>query len=70
MLISKSIAPLVNKFMPQDYKTLVKPQKINQNFIWNYEIWDSSPKKKNMSDHFETNFLFIGLHLIVKEVCH
>ena len=69
MLMSKSIAPLVNKFMPKDYKTLVKPQKINQIFIWNYENWDTSPKK-NMSDPFETNFLFIGLHLIVKEFCH
>ena len=60
----KPIALLVNDSLPNDYKFL-KPQKEYQYLNKNYE--NSEP---NISDFLKRNYLFIGHHLIVNEVCH
>ena len=46
MLVTKPIALIVNEFMPQDSKSLVKPHREFQNFKQNFENCDTNPKKK------------------------
>ena len=67
MLIGKLIAFFVNEFMPLDSKNLVKPRQISK-FPLKLRKLRVEFKKKH-ERLLENNILFIGLHLIVKEVC-
>ena len=57
----KPIALLDSESIPQDSQNLLKSQKVNQNFIKNFEN-SRVEDKKHMSDSLKTNILFNGYH--------